>query len=202
MSTPTPTTTPPTSSLERTPFIVLLHNIRSCHNVGSILRTMDGFGVITAIFSGYTPRYDDPSLLPHLREKLNRQIEKTALGAEKYLTLKTSENIAKTLDDLHAKNYTILGLENNLSDPRKIELNPANLSQISYALHSRQNSPKSTPLKLALLLGEEVAGIDQNLYKHVDYFLEIPMKGKKESFNVSIATAIALFCLRNLEKIS
>ncbi|MBQ1528639.1 TrmH family RNA methyltransferase [Candidatus Saccharibacteria bacterium] len=170
--------------------IVLLHNIRSCHNVGSILRTADGFGIKTAIFSGYTPRYHDPNLLPHLREKLDRAIEKTALGAEKYLALKTSDNITQTLADLHAKNYTILGLENNLSDPRKIELNLQNFAQLTTALQSRP--------RLALLLGEEVAGIDHDLYQHIDYFLEIPMRGQKESFNVSIATAIALFCLSNL----
>lgn len=173
---------------------LLLHNLRSCHNVGSILRTADGFGVKTVIFSGYTPRYNDPSLLPHLREKVNHQIAKTALGAEQYLHLETSENIAQTLADLHAQNYLILGLENNLSDPRKIELNLANFSQIRSALCSS----KSSVQKLALLLGEEVAGIDQKLYDQIDYFLEIPMRGQKESFNVSIATAIALFCLSNL----
>ncbi len=171
--------------------LVLLHNIRSCHNVGSILRTADGFGVKTAVFSGYTPRYNDKNLLPHLREKLDHQIEKTALGAERYLNLEVSDDITKTLDDLHAKNYLVLGLENNLYDPRKIELSLANLSQVRSALHSYE--------KIALLLGEEVEGIDKNLYNQLDYFLEIPMKGKKESFNVSIATAIALFYLSNLE---
>ena len=174
--------------------IILLHNIRSCHNVGSILRTADGFGVQTAIFSGYTPRYNDPTLLPHLREKLNHQIAKTALGAEQYLHLETSDDITQTLDDLRAQGHLILGLENNLTDPRKIELTPTNLSRFSSALASRSKSPE----KLALLLGEEVAGIDKSLYNKIDYFLEIPMKGKKESFNVSIATGICLFCLSNL----
>ena len=169
---------------------LLLHNIRSCHNVGSILRTADGFGVKTAVFSGYTPRYNDANLLPHLREKLNHQIEKTALGAESYLNLETSENISELIDELHKKNYLILGLENNLSDPRKIALNFSNLSELRSALDSRE--------KIALLLGEEVDGIDKSLYEKIDYFLEIPMKGKKESFNVSIATAIALFTLSDL----
>ena len=171
--------------------LVLLHNIRSCHNVGSILRTADGFGIKTAVFSGYTPHYNDKTLLPHLREKLDRQIEKTALGAEKYLNLEVSNNLTKTLDDLHANNYLVLGLENNLSDPRKIELSLANLSRVRSALHSCK--------KIALLLGEEVEGIDKSLYEKLDYFLEIPMCGQKESFNVSIATAIALFYLSNLE---
>lgn len=169
---------------------LLLHNIRSCHNVGSILRTADGFGVKTAVFSGYTPRYDNPDLLPHLRDKLNHQIAKTALGAEQYLTLKSSSNLHATLDDLRAKNYLILGLENNLTDPRKIELLPSNFAQLRSALASRP---------LALLLGEEISGIDKSLYDKIDLFLEIPMRGQKESFNVSVATAVCLFCLTNLK---
>lgn len=179
-----------------TPEITLvLHNIRSTYNVGSILRTADGFGIKTVVLSGYTPRFNDPTLLPHLREKLNHQIAKTALGAESYLDLHFSDDIKQTLVNLRTQNYTILGLENNLSDPRKIELLPSNLSRFSHALRSLQKSPT----KLALLLGEEVSGINHSLYNYIDYFLEIPMHGQKESFNVSIAAAIALFCLSNLE---
>ena len=63
--------------------ILVLDNIRSAYNVGAILRTAEGFGVEKVILSGYTPRYDDTALLPHLREKQNRMIHKTALGAEK-----------------------------------------------------------------------------------------------------------------------
>ena len=61
---------------------VILHNIRSTYNVGAILRTCEGLGIEKVVYSGYTPRYNDAKLLPHLREKLNRQIAKSALGAE------------------------------------------------------------------------------------------------------------------------
>ncbi len=173
--------------------IPILHNIRSTYNVGSILRTADGFGVKSAILSGYTPRYNDGALLPHLREKLNHQIGKTALGAEQYLNLETTESIEQTLKDLRAKGYRILGLENNLSDPRKIELSLTDFAKVRSALISNEKDAK-----FALLLGEEVAGIDKSLYGFIDFFLEIPMKGQKESFNVSIATAICLFYLSSL----
>ncbi|MBR2587024.1 TrmH family RNA methyltransferase [Candidatus Saccharibacteria bacterium] len=174
---------------------LILHNIRSCHNVGSILRTADGFGVSKIIFSGYTPRVDDSRALPHLRDKINRQIAKTALGAEQYLNLETSDDIEATLKHL-AKESVILGLENNLKDPRKIEVSFANLSHFRSALESTEKQgPKQG---IALILGEEVEGIEKDLYKYIDFFLEIPMRGQKESFNVSVATGVALFYLTNL----
>ena len=61
---------------------LVLHNLRSVYNVGAILRTAEGLGVERVIYAGYTPRFADARLLPHLREKLNRQISKAALGAE------------------------------------------------------------------------------------------------------------------------
>ena len=62
--------------------VVVLHNIRSTYNVGAILRTAEGLGIEKVVYSGYTPRYNDPELLPHLRTKLDHQIAKSALGAE------------------------------------------------------------------------------------------------------------------------
>lgn len=170
---------------------LLLHNIRSAYNVGSILRTAEGFGVRSIIFSGYTPRYNDEKLLPHLREKLNREITKTALGAEKLLQLENSDDVLRTIDSCKEGNYLVVGLENNLSDSRLLELDFKNLSTLQDAL-SRPNK------KLLLCLGEEVFGIPSELRAKMDYFLEIPMQGKKESFNVSVATGIALFALMQI----
>ena len=75
--------------------IIVLHNIRSTYNVGAILRTAEGFGASRVILSGYTPRVNDRSLLPHLREKLNHEIHKTALGAEEMLDIYSSDDINK-----------------------------------------------------------------------------------------------------------
>ncbi|MBR3319458.1 TrmH family RNA methyltransferase [Candidatus Saccharibacteria bacterium] len=171
--------------------ILVLHNIRSAHNVGSILRTADGLGVSKVIFSGYTPRVDDARVLPYLREKLNKQIAKTALGAEKYVENYAVDDIKAELLRLKSDGYVVAGLENNLDAKKPIlQMKLANLSQIRSALRS----------KAVLVLGEEVKGIEKSLYEMMDLFLEIPMVGRKESFNVSIAMGIAGFYIMNLVK--
>ena len=166
--------------------VVILHNIRSTYNVGAILRTADGFGINQVIYSGYTPTPLPHSLLlPHLAEKLTDQIHKTALGAELTLKSAVSENIEQTLEELKNAGFQIIGLENNLG------------SLSTYLINLPETKTK-VKNKVAVLLGEEVQGIPKELYSKIDLFLEIPMYGKKESFNVSIATAILLFFLRCL----
>lgn len=162
---------------------VVLHNIRSVYNVGAILRTSEGLGVLKAVFSGYTPRYDDAKLLPHLREKLNRQIEKSALGAEKMVPQEAVENLAEWLAAKRAEGWTIIGLENNLAP-----------EEMARRWVLGDNAPVKLE-KMVLILGEEVNGIPAEVRREVDLFLEIPMQGRKESFNVSVATGIALWGL-------
>lgn len=164
--------------------IVALHNIRSCYNVGAILRTCEGFGVFKVILSGYTPRIHDENLLPHLREKLDKEIHKTALGAENLLDIYSCGDILQELKNLKQGGWQIVGLENNISDVPLYKLGSAELKQ---ALSS----------KVVLVLGEEVKGIDYSLYDIIDLFVEIPMKGQKESFNVSVATGIAIYGIIN-----
>lgn len=164
---------------------LVLHNIRSTYNVGAILRTAEGLGVSRVIFSGYTPRYADSKILPHLRAKLDRQIEKSALGAEKLVSQESVENLSEWLFKQRSQDHCIVGLENNLSreeETKKLLLNE--LSQL----------PGS---KIVLILGEEVNGIPEEIRTDCDYFLEIPMKGRKESFNVSVAAGIAMWGLLN-----
>lgn len=165
--------------------IVVLHNIRSCHNVGAILRTAEGFGVSQVILSGYTPRVNDEELLPHLREKLNREIHKTALGAEKMLNIYSSGDIFFDLIKLKKEGWQVIGLENNIQCNNLLKLNSPRLKGVLGE-------------QVILLLGEEVAGINYSLYDIIDWFVEIPMRGKKESFNVSVATGIALYGIMNL----
>lgn len=163
--------------------ILSMHNIRSTYNVGAILRTAEGLGIEQVICSGYTPCDKNPNLLPHQTDKLARQIEKTSLGAEKYLPMTYIDDIRRILPQLKAEGYQIIGLENRINDGRKFTLgSPALLSRL------RQ--------KAVLILGEEVYGIDKSLYDYIDLFIEIPMVGQKESFNVSVAAGIALFALK------
>ena len=157
--------------------IVIAHNIRSTHNVGAIFRTAEGFGVAKIILSGYTPypHITNDTRLPHIAEKLTAQIHKTALGAEAMVPFTYQET--PNLQQLKDAGFTIVGLE---QDARSIMLP-------SY----------DTPQKVALLLGEEVEGITKELRSECDDLVEIPMHGRKESFNVSVAAGIALYALSN-----
>ena len=150
---------------------VILYNIRSTYNVGAILRTCDCLGVDEVIFTGYTPFFDKG--LPHEQEKLRRQIHKTALGAEETLKWRRA-NIDDAITQLKDADYRIIALEQGE--------NSLNLA----------DSPELDG-KLALILGEEVHGIPMELLQKCDQLLEIPMLGQKESFNVSVATGIALW---------
>lgn len=155
--------------------IVIAHNIRSTHNVGAIFRTSEGFGVSKIILSGYTPypRTLRDIRLPHIADKLTNQIHKTALGAEKIVPFEYQE--MPNFESLKSAGFTVVGLE---QDTKSIML------------------PNYTPpTKIALLLGEEVEGISNDLRLQCDDLIEIPMVGKKESFNVSVATGIALYAL-------
>ena len=153
---------------------LLLHNIRSTHNVGSIFRTAEGFGVAKIICSGYTPypKLENDTRLPHIADKLTMQIHKTALGAETMVPFEHYTDI----DDWPALNKVpLIALE---QAPNSIDL--------------RSFTP---PPEFSLLLGEETTGIDQSLLRKVDRIIEIPMHGRKESYNVSVATGIALYGL-------
>ena len=165
--------------------ILVLNNIRSTYNVGAILRTAEGLGVSRVVYAGYTPRFDDTSLLPHLRAKLNRQIERSAIGAEKMVEQESVTNLCEWLSERKADGWTVIGLENNLA-PEEMERR--------LILGSTK---KLAAERIVLVLGEEVNGIPAEVRKEMDYFLEIPMAGRKESFNVSVATGIALWGLLN-----
>jgi len=155
--------------------IVIAHNIRSTHNVGAIFRTAEGFGISKIILSGYTPypRLAKDSRLPHIAEKLTKQISKTALGAESIVPFEYIEQ--PPLTELKAAGYRIVALE-----------------QAPNSIPMAEYSPSE---KTVLLLGEEVEGITAELLAECEDIIEIPMVGKKESFNVSVATGIALYQL-------
>ena len=162
----------------------VLHNIRSVGNVGAILRTAEGFGVQRVLLSGYTPRPHDPHLLPHLRDKLDRQFAKTALGAENWVNCEFCRNLPARLHKLQADGWTLSGLENNLAVnelPRRRLLPELSASELGE--------------RVVLVLGEEVHGIPPEIRQALTLFLEIPMQGRKESFNVSVAAGIALYAL-------
>ncbi|MBP7760335.1 TrmH family RNA methyltransferase [Candidatus Saccharibacteria bacterium] len=155
--------------------IVIAHNIRSTHNIGSIFRTCEGFGVEKIIISGYSPypTLSNDARLPHLREKITAQIHKTALGAETLVPFEYRLDL--DCSDLRTSGYRIVGLE-----------------QASNSIPLQKYSAEP---KIVLILGEEVHGIDSDVLRQCDDVVEIPMYGDKESFNVSVAAGIALYQL-------
>lgn len=158
--------------------IVIAHDIRSIHNIGSILRTADGFGVEEVIMTGYSPypRTKNDLRLPHISAKITKQIHKTALGAENTVSWRYESGIQNVISRLKRRGYTIYALEQSSTSISLPSLIPAE--------------------KCVLLLGREVEGIDPALLGLCDFTVDIPMYGKKESFNVAQACAIALYALR------
>lgn len=156
--------------------IIIVHNIRSAYNVGSIIRTAEGFGIKKIIISGYSPypALQNDERLPHEITKINNLIHKTALGAENLIDFEYQQ--FPDLDSLKRSGYEIVGLEQS-PNSQKIQ------------------NFKSTS-NLVLIVGEEINGISETLLNQCDSIIEIPMFGKKESFNVSVATGIALYALR------
>ncbi|MGB3023474.1 MAG: TrmH family RNA methyltransferase [Candidatus Saccharimonadales bacterium] len=156
--------------------IVIAHNIRSTHNVGAIFRTCDAFGVEKLVLTGYTPYPSavEDDRLPYIQQKVTAKIHKTALGAENTVHFEHVSQVDFTM--LRHDGYHIVGLEQS---PRSIPLQTYN-----------------APAKIALILGEERYGISYELMSQCDDLVEIPMYGKKESLNVSVATGITLFYLQ------
>ncbi len=148
---------------------VLLYNIRSAHNVGAMFRTADAIGVTHMYLSGYTPTPLDRFKRPV------KEIAKTALGAEKEIAWEYHKDPEEIIASLKEKGFTILGLEQNVR-------------AIDYKTYT-------APEKLLFIVGSEVEGLSLELCALCDVLLEIPMYGKKESLNVSVAFGIALFQL-------
>lgn len=157
--------------------ILILLDIRSLHNVGAIFRTADGMGVSNIYLAGYTPEPFD------VFGKLRDDFAKTALGAEKYVKWEKVKNIGALIKKLKKEKVFIAALEQ---------------SRQSIKLGSEASKLLSNPIAksgVALILGNEVNGIPKSILLKSDAVLEIPMRGKKESLNVSVAAGIAMYAL-------
>ncbi len=145
---------------------VLLDNIRSAWNVGSILRSADGFGFDHVYLCGISPT------------PKNEAVTKTSLGAEDFVTWSEHKNAVELIQNLKKDGWKIYALEETkkTTDIRKLKTS------------SRE--------KAVLILGSEVTGVDPDLLKLADTVISIPMRGGKRSFNVSVAFAIAAYALR------
>lgn len=156
-------------------YAVLLPNIRSAHNVGSIFRTADAVGVTACYLSGYTPRPVDKFGRPQ------KEIAKTALWAEKYIPWEYEENTTKLLKRLKREGYLVVAIE---QDDTAVD-------------YKKFKIPKSAE-KILFVVGNEVEGLSLAERKLCDHFVEIPMKGEKESLNVVVSFGIAIFRICNV----
>lgn len=150
---------------QKNPVIVVLDNVRSMHNVGSIFRTADAFLLEAIYLCGYTPRP------PH------RDIQKTALGATETVTWQYFETAQEAVADLKEKGFTLLAAEQSTDS--------LPLTEVNFAAGE----------KLAIIFGNEVEGVQQELIDQCKACLEIPQMGTKHSLNVSVAAGIVLWKL-------
>lgn len=159
--------------------IVILHNIRSLHNVGSIFRTADAVGAEKIYLCGITPKPIDEFGRPR------QQLIKVSLGAEKYISWEYCKSTARLIDKLKKEKYKIFSVE---QDKKSIPY---------YKIKIKNTMMCHSVAKIALILGDEVRGLPKSILKKSDKILEIPMAGKKESLNVGVAFGIVAFYLIN-----
>lgn len=148
---------------EKTPIVVVLDNIRSLNNIGSVFRTSDAFVIEKIILCGIT------ATPPH------RDIQKTALGATESVDWKYYEHIPDAILELKEKNYKIISIEqvNNSISLERFAVLPGE--------------------KYAVVFGNEIKGVQQEIINMSNYCIEIPQFGTKHSFNISVSAGIVLW---------
>jgi 23S rRNA (guanosine2251-2'-O)-methyltransferase len=147
--------------------ILVLENIRSVYNVGAIFRTADAIGIEKIYLIGTTPTPVDRF------GRDRKDLHKCALGAEKSVVWQYFSKTSDALAEIKKEGYKILSLEQS---DKSVDYKSAEIHE-----------------KSALIVGNEVDGVSQEALSQSDQIIEIPMRGKKESLNVSVATGIALF---------
>ncbi len=146
---------------------IILHNIRSSHNVGAIFRSADGAGVTKIFLTGYTPAPLDRFGRPVA------EIVKTSLGASAMVPWGQSVDIAPVIAQLKAEGVIVVAIEQSEASISLFDFRP--------------------PEKVAYMFGNEITGITLDVLTLCDHIAEIPMAGQKESLNVSVTAGIVLF---------
>ncbi len=149
--------------------ILIIDNVRSAHNVGSLFRTADGAGVSLVVLVGYTPAPVDRF------GRTQTEIQKTSLGASDMIPWikKTDAEMGEYLTSLKALGVSVVAVEQTSTS----------ISLYEFAV----------PEQVAYILGNEIDGVSKQLLDASDTHVMIPMEGKKESLNVSVAGGIVLF---------
>ena len=152
--------------------VLILPDIRSVENVGAIFRTSDALGIDKIYLVGYTP-----APLDRFGRKRN-DLAKSALGAEEFISWEQKKSLMALITKLKKAGFLIIAVEQDKKsiDYKKVKLGKRN----------------------AFIVGTEVTGLPKNILTKCDIIAEIPMRGKKESLNVSVATGVALFRMLGL----
>lgn len=145
------------------PVVVVLENIRSAYNVGSVFRTADAFLIDRVIITGYT------AVPPH------KEIKKTALGAEDSVSWQYYATTAEAIEDLRRQNFSVYAVEQ---------------AESSSSLESISDLGQENK---AFVFGNEVSGVEQDTIAQCDGCIEIPQFGMKHSLNISVAAGIVLW---------
>ena len=148
---------------EKTPVIVVLENIRSAYNIGSVFRTADAFLVEAIYIIGYS------AIPPHI------EIKKTALGAEESVAWKHFATSTEAITELRANGYNVYAVEQ---------------AEGSYKLNAIEFEADE---KIAVIFGNEVTGVEQSTIQLTDGCLEIPQLGMKHSLNIATAAGVVLW---------
>lgn len=149
--------------VEKYPVVIVLDNVRSQNNIGSVFRTADAFRIEKVVLTGIC------STPP------NKEIHKTALGAENSVDWEYFEKCTDAVESLKKDGFTIISIE-----------------QVEGSI-SLEKFDIDQKTKYALILGNEVKGVDQNVVQASDYAIEIPQEGTKHSLNVSITAGIVMW---------
>ena len=150
---------------KKTPLIVVLDNIRSLNNIGSVFRTSDAFLIEKIYLCGITAKP------PH------KDIHKTALGATDSVAWEYREDTLTLIKELHKENIQTIAIE-----------------QADKSVMLQDFTPKKET-KYAIIMGNEVKGVQQEVVSKADYVIEIPQYGTKHSLNISVTTGIVLWDL-------
>ncbi len=148
---------------EKTPVIIVLDDVRSLYNVGSVFRTADAFRAEAIYLCGIT------ATPPH------REIHKTALGAEETVGWKYFKTAEEAVRELKNKGWAIIAVEQ---------------ADKSIELHRFKPGEKA---KLALVFGNEVSGVSESVLKLIDHCVEIPQIGSKHSLNISVSVGVVVW---------
>ncbi len=150
---------------EKTPLIIILDDIRSLHNIGSVFRTSDAFLIEKIFLCGITATPP------------NKEIHKTALGATDTVAWEYHKNVIEVIENLKQENVLVFAVE-----------------QVENAIFLNDFQPKKNQ-KYALVFGNEVYGVSQEAIKICDGSIEIPQLGTKHSLNISVSTGIVIWDL-------